>query len=113
MEIEETRQGDITIVRLQGDLELTTRPEVEEKLREICNNVDVPKIIVDLKETRYVDSSGLGVLVGLYSHVRKSEGQLAITNPNRNVKRLFDLTNVERFLPVTASLDDAVESMSA
>lgn len=110
MEIEQTIQGEITILRFLGELELSTCRDVDQRVREILAP-RTPKVVLDLKETKYVDSSGLGVLVSLYSHVRRREGKLAIANPNRSVKRLFDLTNVQNFLPIYDSLDEAITAV--
>lgn len=110
MEIDQSSQGDITVVRLRGDLELATCREVDQKLRDLLAGQN-PKMVIDMKETKYVDSSGLGVLVSLYSHVKKQNGQLAVANLNRSVRRLFDLTNVHNFLPVHASIEDAVRAL--
>lgn len=110
MEIEQSRQGNITVIRLIGDLELTGCREVDHRLRETLGEAN-GKVVIDLKETRYIDSSGLGILVSLYSHIRKSGGQLVLANPNRSVRRLFDLTNVQNMLRVYGTVEEALGSL--
>lgn len=111
MEIEQSTQGDVTVFRLVGELELSSCREVDTELRTKLGE-QPSKVVIDLKDTKYVDSSGLGILVSLYSHIRKKGGQMAMCNANRSVRRLFDLTNVQKFLPLYDSQDEAVASLA-
>ncbi|PYX09415.1 MAG: anti-sigma factor antagonist [Acidobacteria bacterium] len=71
-----------------------------------------PVIIVDLAEVPYVDSAGLGSLVGTYVSRHKAGKQMILTGVNDRVLRLFEITGVEPLFLMFPSIDGAIDALT-
>jgi anti-sigma B factor antagonist len=70
----------------------------------------VKDIIVDLKDVRFIDSSGLGVLVSGYKNSSTRQGTLKLSGLQTQVKSMFELTRLHRVFDIFPSVDDALDS---
>jgi anti-sigma B factor antagonist len=79
-------------------------------LRERVGNVlaGTPKIIVNLNEVDYIDSGGLGILVGLLVSARNRGGELKLVSPRKRVKDVLRRTNLDTIFGVYGTNDEAV-----
>jgi len=90
--------------------------EVSEEFRIILKEfVDKGKykIVVDLSQTEYMDSSGLGAIVSRISATRSHDGDIRIAAPKEFVKNLFDVTNLVEILKIFDTVEGAVDSFTA
>ncbi len=78
---------------------------VEEELSQGKN-----KIILQLKNVIYVDSSGLGAIFDSYKQVVEKDGQLKILNPNIDVKRVLDITKISKKIDIFNNEEEALKS---
>jgi anti-sigma B factor antagonist len=95
--IDMTEVGDWTIVAVSGELDLYTSPT----LRSSIHDAAAPgrKIAVDLTDVTFIDSSGLGALVGALKHVRELEGSFAVIAPDDGpLSRLLGLTGLDQIV---------------
>lgn len=67
-------------------------------------------MIVDLKEVRFIDSSGLGVLVSGFKNASTRQGTIKLSGLQTQVKSMFELTRLHRVFDIFATADDALES---
>jgi anti-anti-sigma factor len=70
-------------------------------------------ILLDLKEVKFMDSSGLGVIVAAVKTVRAADGKLCLCSANQQVKMLFELTSVDQVLEVFPDRAAFVEAIGA
>jgi anti-sigma B factor antagonist len=68
-------------------------------------------LVVDLSETEYMDSSGLGTLVGLLKRVREGGGEMPIAAARPRVKRLFEVTGLTQVFKLYEDATAALEEM--
>jgi anti-sigma B factor antagonist len=104
--------GDVAIVDISGRI---TMGEENYMLREIVRElVDKgnKKILLNLHEVAYVDSSGLGELVKVYTTVRNQGGQLALLNPSKRVSNLLEITKLARVFDIEPDETEAIASFS-
>lgn len=66
------------------------------------------KVIIDLVDVKWVNSTGLGILMSLYREIENGGGTVAIANPSPKVAGLFKVTKLDRYFRVADSLDEAV-----
>lgn len=72
------------------------RIEIDEKIIELC-----PKqVVLDLSQTDFIDSSGLGLVLGRYTRVQEIHGELVIANPNEHVLQILKLAGVDRKIKI-------------
>lgn len=104
-----------------GNVEVITAPEifnieVSEEFRIILKKFVEKgkyKIVVDLAQTEYMDSSGLGAIVSRISSTRSHDGDIRIAAPKEFVKNLFDVTNLVEILKIYDTVDEAVNSFDS
>ncbi|GFE61082.1 STAS domain-containing protein [Geobacter sp. AOG2] len=67
-------------------------------------------LLIDLKEVRFIDSSGLGVLVSGFKNAAARQGSLKLSGLQSQVKSMFELTRLHRVFDIFQTVDDALES---
>lgn len=68
------------------------------------------ELIVDLKEVRFIDSSGLGVLVSGFKNASTRQGSLKLSGLQTQVRSMFELTRLHRVFDIFQTIDEALES---
>ena len=89
---------------------------VSDELRDLISDIiEKPnyRIILDLKETEYIDSSGLGSIVARISVLRSNSGDIRLAAPGRSVINLLKLTHLNQILKTYENVEQAVESFTS
>ena len=110
-----TRQiePDITVVEISGRLNLgNILLSLEGSIRRMIDD-GARKVIVDVTTLTYIDSAGVGVLVGCNGHIGQREGQLRIVGAQGAVARTFDLVHMSMIVPLDADIESACRHLSA
>jgi anti-anti-sigma factor len=102
------QRGDVVVAQVSGEIDLSNAASVTDRLIEATPN-SVAALVLDLSGTRYLDSSGVRMLFELAHRLRNRGQKLELVVPDdSNVKRVLLMTEVERVVPVSSSVDDAV-----
>lgn len=104
-----SKQGDISVVAIEGQLIVSNRQELKQKMLEELEGGG-RKFLVDFTATGYIDSSGLGVLVSLSKKIREQGGELRLAGLNDDLRTLFELTKLDTLFQITDSRDQALAS---
>lgn len=104
--------GRTHLVEAGGDVDLYSAPRLKER---VWRAIDQGKtrLIVDLSEVAFVDSTGLSVLVAALKRVRAVNGTLALVVTDYDLERLLELTGLDKGFRIYRSRDDAVESLDS
>lgn len=94
--------GDVVVVEVEGQLIVGNRQELKQKVLERLERGD-REFMIDFKNTGYIDSSGLGVLVSLSKKIREQGGTLRLANLNGDLRTLFELTKLDTLFEITDS----------
>ena len=99
--------GDVFILHCSGRIMFGDEGAI---LRERVGNMlpGTPKIVINLKAVEYIDSGGLGVLVGLFVSARNRGGELKLVSPNQRIKQLLRRTSLDKIFSVYVTNEDAV-----
>jgi anti-sigma B factor antagonist len=98
------------IVAASGDVDISTSPDLREALANVLAAGN-RSLVVDLSAVRFIDSTGLGVLVGAYTAVRNAGGRLALVNDHAAVLKVLSITALDEVLSVRPTLDKAVAAV--
>jgi anti-sigma B factor antagonist len=110
LSLERRTHGTWAVVDVGGELDLYTAPSFRESVLEAAGDTDTPKVIVDFRGLGFIDSSGLGAIVACLKHLRERGGDLALAAPEGSgLRRLLDLTGLDRVLPLYTSTDEIPE----
>ena len=102
--------GDVAVIDFSGKI---TLGEGSATLRTMIRGLVAEghrKILVNLDDVDYIDSSGIGELVGAYTTVRNANGELKLTNLTKRVKDILQITRLFTVFDVRSSEADAVRS---
>ena len=99
--------GDVCILHCSGRIVFGDEGAA---LRERGRNIlaGTPKVVVDLNEVDYIDSGGLGILVGLWVSARNKGGELKLVSPTQRIKELLRRTSLAKIFKVYGNNDEAV-----
>ncbi len=104
------RQDDYLLCRPSGELDAYSVGSFRETLGELAAE---PRLVIDLSDVSFMDSAGLGALIGGIRKVRQNEGAIAVACSRQSLTRLLHTTGFDRIVPVTESIDDAVEALDS
>ncbi len=97
---------DLAIIRVNGRLNMVTAPRLREVVTQAVTS-GKSRLVVDLTDVEFMDSSGLGALIGALKTTRQAGGDLRIAAPGEQVLMVLQLSNVDRILKPYESADDA------
>ena len=104
-------KGGATIVEVAGEIEMHSAPTLREELHRVCEGEGTKCVVVDLTRVSFIDSTGLGVLIGGLKRAREN-GSLSLVCPHARVRRVFEITGLTAVFPMFDSLEEAVTSCS-
>ena len=101
--------GDLAIVTVAGEIDVFTCARLRDELQDLIQD-GTQHLVVDLNDVEFLDSAGLGVLVGAYHRLRGGEGTLVFVGANDRVRKIFHITQLMKIFPLHPTLDAALEA---
>jgi anti-sigma B factor antagonist len=98
-------EGSWTVLDVGGEIDLFSAPQLKEEIRRLIGN-GTGRLLINLDQVSFMDSTGLGVLLGALKRVRGRDGALAIVCPPGPVHRVLTLTGLHKVFPIYESLED-------
>ncbi len=98
------------VLAVRGEIDLFTAPELKQVLAESIEAGRV-RIVVDLTETTFLDSTALGVLIGAVKRLRSRDGALAIVNIDENIAKTFEITGLDQIFTIVPTREEAVDAV--
>jgi len=100
------------VVAVRGEIDLFTAPELKAALSEAIESGHT-RIVVDLTDTTFLDSTALGVLIGAVKRLRSRDGRLTIVNVDDNIAKTFEITGLDQIFPISPTRDEAIVALDA
>ncbi len=102
------RNGRVLTVQIAGELDLSTSPAFRNRIEEeLSQNQEIQHLIFDFKETSFIDSSGLGAILGRYKSMAQRNGKISAVNVPPHLERLFELSGLLKVMTIHPSLEEA------
>lgn len=102
-----TERDGWAVLAVGGEVDVATAPRLRERLIELVNS-GKHRIVVDLSDVDFLDSTGLGVLVGALKRVRSHDGDLALVCTESRILKVFEITGLTKVFAMHLSVDEAV-----
>jgi anti-sigma B factor antagonist len=109
--IDHRLEGDIAIVEVSGWIEVSSAPQLRETLISLIDEGHL-HLVLDLSKTVFLDSAGLGVIVGLLHRLRSRDGSLAIAGAKDRVHRAFQISKLSQILTLTDTVADGIAAIN-
>jgi len=97
---------------LEGEVDVYTAPALRQ---EIMDQVDagVKNLLINLEKVEYLDSTGLGILIGGVKRMKEQGGSMLLVGPSARITRIFEITGLNRIFDVFTTESEALSAGSA
>jgi anti-sigma B factor antagonist len=102
------RQGDAVLATIRGEIDLHSSPDLRSVLLEMLEHHKPARLILNLSQVPYMDSSAIAVLVESLQKLRKTGGKILLTNLQPRVKSLLEIARLDSIFVLVASDDEAL-----
>jgi anti-sigma B factor antagonist len=103
------REGVHTVISVTGEIDVYTAPTLRERLNELIAEGEY-HLVVDMAGVDFLDSTGLGVLVGGLKRARSHDGTLQLVCDQEKILKVFRITGLTKVFPIHAALPEALAS---
>ncbi|GAA0135633.1 anti-sigma F factor antagonist [Paenibacillus sp. YSY-4.3] len=111
LHVEMVRHRETLIVRLSGELDHHTADDVRMRMDEEIARGDCRHLVLSLKSLEFMDSSGLGVVLGRYKLIKHKGGKMVLCDVNRSVYRLFEMSGLFKIMSIFENESDALSEL--
>lgn len=99
------------VVYMMGELDHHSAEEVRSKIDDRLDRLGITKLILDFTNVTFMDSSGIGVVIGRYKKVCLRKGDICITNVSGAVKRVFELSGLFKIIKLYDNVEQALSNI--
>ncbi len=99
------RVGSFSLISLSGEVDVYSAPKLRETIKDLVDD-EKYSIVVDLEKVAFLDSTGLGVLVGGLKRVKHHNGELGIICNQEKILRIFRITGLTKVFPIYRSREE-------
>lgn len=108
-----TSEGNVRVVALNGEF---IGGNETDQLRDVLTEEaksGAPRLLIDLANTSYLNSTALGVLIAAHTNFSKREGKMGLSNVSKNIENIFVITKLSLVFSIYGSREEGVREMSA
>ena len=109
LRLETSERDGWTIVAAAGEIDISVAPMLRAELIGLIGG-GVRRLVVDLTWTDFIDSTGLGVLIGSLKRIRSHDGEMALIITDPRVFKVFEITGLNQIFAIHATVELAVAS---
>lgn len=103
--LKHARKKDVLIVQLQGELDQCSAAGIRRDLDAMLADTRIRHLVLDMAEMPFMDSSGIGVIIGRYRQLLLRNGTVSVTRMSPQVRRIFDLAGLGQIIAVIEKED--------
>lgn len=111
LRIDLEKKGSVLCVRLEGELDHHTAELLRTKVDEKINENEIRHIILNLEMLSFMDSSGLGVILGRYKQIKNNGGEMVVCAISPAVKRLFEMSGLFKIVRLEENEQCALQTL--
>jgi anti-sigma B factor antagonist len=104
-------EPNVAVIELKGEVDLYTCPELKDELLRVIGD-GATIVVVDLTETTFIDSTGLGVLIRGVERLTTEDGRLAVVCIDPNMVKVFEVTGLDRVFTIYSTREEALAQVA-
>ena len=101
------------VVKFIGDLDNLVSENYKSKLEAIINENKYKKVIMDFSNVTFIDSSGIGLILGRYNQLKKTNGTLYVCGVNKQTEKIFNIAGIWTIIEKYESINHALKTVGA
>jgi stage II sporulation protein AA (anti-sigma F factor antagonist) len=102
---------DVLCIRLNGELDHHTADELREKVTAVIEEKAIRHIVLNLEQLTFMDSSGLGVILGRYKQIKQLHGEMVVCAITPAIQRLFDMSGLFKIIKMEPTEEFALQKL--
>lgn len=102
---------EVLCIRLKGELDHHTAENLREKVSSAIEKFHIQHLVLNLEQLSFMDSSGLGVILGRYKQIKQKNGEMVVCAISPAVKRLFEMSGLFKIIRLDESEQFALERL--
>jgi anti-anti-sigma factor len=110
MEITHAKEGEISVITINGRLDAATAPVADKTIKTILEG-DCLRMLFDFSKLDYLGSGGLRVILGATKELRRKGGQIVLCSLPNLVKEIFEVSGFNSVVPISESVDSGIEQL--
>lgn len=99
LEFKEEKLEEYIKIKLFGELDICTCEDFKKKIHTVIQN-NLMDLKIDFENLNYIDSTGLGILVGALKETKKNNNSIYVYNLKENIKKLFVITGLDKLFTI-------------
>ncbi|MDR1773565.1 MAG: anti-sigma F factor antagonist [Clostridioides sp.] len=104
-----TIDNKILLIRFTcSELDHHISNEVRDELDSIINKNQIKVIVFDFEKINFMDSSGIGVIIGRYKKIASDGGRVSVINVNERVRKIFDLSGLNKIINICKTYEESI-----
>lgn len=112
LHIDLEKKQTVLLVRLTGELDHHTSEQLKTKIEmELEENDVIKHLVLNLQSLSFMDSSGIGVILGRYKQIKKRNGEVIVCSISPQIKRLFEMSGLFKIIRLEESERNALETL--
>ena len=111
MQVRCSKDRHTLVVDIDGELDHHTADFLRDKVDSVLEDPNIKNIVFDLKKLKFMDSSGIGVLIGRYKVVSQRGGVVAVTGVTPQINKIFEVSGLYKIIKKYNSLDTALRDI--
>ncbi len=105
-------RGDVLIARISGELDISTVPYFKKKILDKTESTGINNLVLNLQDVSFIDSSGLGAILGRYRYLKKKEGKVLLVSLKPQVKKIFTMAGMLKIMDSYKNEDEAMSGFN-
>ncbi len=101
---------DIVVIDVEGEIDVYTSTYFKKELLKVLDEGNY-NIIISLDKVRYIDSTGLGILIGMLKRVKEHNGHMTVVCSNPQIRKVFTITGLIKILGMHDNLQSAIDNI--
>lgn len=102
---------DVLLIRLSGELDHHSAEQLREEASAVIEKENIRHIVLNLEQLVFMDSSGLGVILGRYKQIKQKQGEMVVCAISPTVQRLFDMSGLFKIIRLESTEHMALERL--
>ncbi|MDD3839795.1 MAG: anti-sigma F factor antagonist [Clostridia bacterium] len=111
MDVKYDKKTNSLIVTIQGDFDHHSSKRIRELIERNMRKFHAKNLVLDFKGLSFMDSSGIGVIIGRYRDISINGGKIVIVNVNNQFKRIFNISGIQKIIDIYDDTEKALKHM--
>ena len=99
---------NIIFIRVYGELDQDTIGQVKGKIIEIIDKYNIKNVVFNLNEVEFMDSTGIGMIIGRYNQIKKKGGKIILCSLNKQIQKIVMLSGLSRICEIKNSEEESL-----